>query len=183
MENKVSPFKPALNNGIILGIVTILISAVIWIAGLIESMGLMGSLYIMLFNLIVMVVLLIVFTKTYRDNFLERKITFGKAFVFAFLVIIVSTILTTIYNYIFNAFIDPEYVERIMRGIQDKTITMLENSGAGADAIDEVLIKFEEEGIPGAMKQAQQALIAGVIGGAIMALISSAIVKKDNTEV
>ncbi|RLD37696.1 MAG: hypothetical protein DRI74_06025 [Bacteroidetes bacterium] len=182
MENKVSPFKPALNNGIILGIVSIFISVIIWIAGLMESMGFAGSFYILMFNLTITVVLLVVFTKSYRDNLLDRKITFGKAFVFAFLVVIVSVILSAIYNYIFNTFIDPDYVQRLMLSMQDKTVAMLENSGAGDEAIDAMLAKFEEQGIPSVLKQVQQALIGGIVGGAFMALISSAIIKKDNTE-
>jgi hypothetical protein len=67
--------------------------------------------------------------------------------------------------------------------IQDKTVAMLENSGAGDDAIDEVLLKFEEDGIPSTFKQIQQGIVGGVIGGLFMALISAAIVKKDTTEV
>ncbi len=58
---------------------------------------------------------------------------------------------------------------------------MLEKRGAGEDAINEVLIKFEEQGIPGVWEQLRSTLMFGVIGGAIMSLISSAIVKKDNT--
>jgi len=183
MENKVSPFKPALNSGIILAIISIVISIIIWVFGIIESMSLFGGLYILLFNLVLTVVLLVIFTKSYRDKFFEGKITYGKAFIYGFLVVVFSAIIGAIYNYIFYTLIDPDYIRVITESTMDKTVAMMENSGANADAIDEVLIRFEEEGIPSAFKQLQQGLIFGIIGGAIMALISAAIVKKDTTAV
>lgn len=181
MENKVSPFKPALNSGIIMAIVSIVISVLIWVFGLLESMGIMGGLYIMVFSLIITVVLLVVFTKGYRDTFFAGKITYGQAFIYGLLVIVISTVIVAIYNYVFNSFIDPDYIQNITLAMQDKTVAMMEKSGASADAIDNVLVKFEEQGVPTVMKQVQQGLIGGVVGGLFMALISAAIVKKDTT--
>lgn len=183
MENKVSPFKPALNSGIILALVSIVISILVWVFGLMESMGIMGAAIMGITSLVITLVLLVIFTKSYRDKFFGGKFTYGKAFVFGFLVVVISALLTAIYNYIFNTFIDPEYMQNIALAIQDKTVSMMENSGANADAIDEVLVRFEEQGVPSALKQIQNDLVGGIIGGAVMALISAAIVKKDTTTV
>lgn len=181
MEKKSSPFMPSLNYGIIYAIIGILISVIVWATGLQESLGLMGSLTIGIFNLVVLLILLIIFTKAYRDKTLDRKITYGQAFVFGLLVVIVGTIISAIYNYIFNNYIDPEYMQRIMTGIQEKTLNMMAERGVPDDAIEQTMAKFEEQGVPDAMQMVKQTLMGGVIGGAIMSLISSAIVKKDNT--
>ncbi len=178
-ENNSSPFKMALTYGIYLSIVIIVITLVIWATSLIESLGFMGMTANSVINLAIYVVLLIIFTKLYRDNLLEGKITFGKAFTFGLLIVICSSLITGVFSYIFYKFIDPGYMERIMTVIQEKTYQMLANKGLSEDQIDAAMRAFEEKGVPTPMQSVQSALLNGIIGGSIMSLISSAIVKKN----
>ena len=178
-QNNVSPFKTALTYGIYLAVISILISLVVWATSLLEVLGVMGSMVIGLVNLLIMVILLIVFTKLYRDNVLGGKITFGKAFSFGVLIVVCSALITGIYNYVFFKFIDPGYMERIMTMMQEKMYQMLSNRGMSEDQIDVAMRAFEEKGVPTPFESVKQSLLNGLIGGAVMSLISSAIVKKN----
>ena len=178
-QTKVSPFKTALTYGIYMAIVGILISLIVWATNLMESLGLFGATVISLVNLLVMVILLIIFTKLYRDNLLGGKITFKQAFTFGVLIVVCSSLISALYNYIFFKFIDPGYMERIMTMMQEKMYQMLSNRGLPEDQIETAMRAFEEKGIPTPLESVQQAILGGLIGGAIMSLISSAIVKKN----
>jgi len=66
-----------------------------------------------------------------------------------------------------------------MTMIQDKTYQMLSSQGLSQDQIDAAMVKFEQKGTPSPMETLVSSLQGGIIGGAIMSLISSAIVKKN----
>jgi uncharacterized membrane protein (DUF485 family) len=172
-------FKLAMTYGLYLGGISIVLSIIIWATSLMEHLGLFGSVFIGVFNLVILIFLLIYFTKMYRDNQLDGKITFGKAFTFGVLIVLFSSVISSLYNYIFNKYIDPEYTQRIMTMIQEKTYQMMSNRGLSQDQIDSAMVKFEGKGIPTPIETLVSSLKAGLIGGAIMSLISSAIVKKN----
>jgi hypothetical protein len=139
-----------------------------------------GSALIGIVSLVITLTILIIFTKLYRDKELGGTITFGQAFKFGFVVVVVSVIVNSIYTYIFQSFIDPEYMTRVMQSIQGKTLAYLEKVGASEVQINKTMEKFAD--VPTAMKSVKQALISGLIGGAILSLISSAVIKKNKKE-
>jgi len=178
-QTNTSPFKPALTYGIYLALINIVILLIIWAANLIENLGLMGTSLISLLNLTVMVIFLVVFTKLYRDKILGGKITFRQAFAFGVLIVVCSSLISSLFSYILNRFIDPGYAGRIMTAMQEKTYQMLSNRGVSDDQIETAMRTFEEKGVPTPLDSLQQAILGGFVGGAIMSLISSAIVKKN----
>ncbi|MGQ8335208.1 DUF4199 domain-containing protein [Sunxiuqinia sp. A32] len=180
MEQKsTSMLKPAMNAGIILAIVSILFSVIVWITKLIENMGIFGSFVIMLVSLVITVVLLIVFTKRYRDINLGGQITFKDAFLFGLFIVVLSTVITSLYNYIFHNFIDPGYQERVMTSMQDKVYQMMSSKGVPEAQIEETLNQMAAQEKPTPLQLLRQSVIFGLIGGSIMSLISSAIIKKN----
>ena len=178
-QSNVSPLKSALTYGIYMAIISIVITLIIWATSLIESLGLMGASLIGLINLVITVVLLVIFTKLYRDNILGGTITFGKAFYYGVLIVVCSSLITGLFSYILYKFIDPGYMERIMTMMQEKMYQMFANRGMSEEQIDAAMRAFEEKGIPSPLESVQSALLGGVIGGAVMSLISAAIVKKN----
>jgi len=177
MEEKTSPLmKSALTYGVYLGLVSILISVVIWAGSIIESMGLFGGVFIGLFSFVISFVLLWVFAKNYRNKEFEGYISFSEAFKFTMLVVVFSTIVSLIYTYIFNAFIAPEYMENLMAVMQQKTLAFMESKGVPETQMDKAIEKFQE--IPTIWKTLRQTALSGLIGGAVVSLIVSAIVKK-----
>jgi hypothetical protein len=171
--------KLTMTYGLYLAGINIVWSIVIWATSMLEHLGLFGSAFIGVFNLVLLAFLLVFFTKKYRDNIFDGKITFGQAFSFGVMLVVFSSAITAIYSYIQNKFIDPDYMHRIMTMIQDKTYQMLSSSGLSQDQIDAQMAKFEQRGIPTPIETLVSSLEGGLIGGAIMSLISSAIVKKN----
>lgn len=180
MEQKSTLLKSALVYGLYAGLISILLSVIIWAGGLLESLGMWGSALIGILSLVVTLIILIIFTRMYRDKELGGVITFGQAFQFGILVIVVSIIVSSIYTFIFQSFIDPDYMVRVMQSIQDKTLAYLERMGASDAQIDKTMARFAE--VPTVFKSIKQGLISGLIGGAILSLISSAVIKKNKKE-
>ena len=182
MEQK-SPslINSSLTYGCYLSLVGILLSVIIWAGGIIESLGLFGSLAIGFAIFVITFFVLWVFAAKYRNNVHGGYIDFLEVLKFTLLVILFSTIISTIYNYIFHSFIDPEYMKNIMTVMQQKTLTLLENSGASEAQIQDTMAKFEE--IPTVTKTLLQGVKSGLIGGVIMSLIVSLIVRKKNEDI
>ena len=178
-QQQTNQYKLAMTYGLYLGGISIVLSIIVWATALMEKLGLFGSAFMGIFNLVILILLLIYFTKMYRNNELDGKITFGKAFVFGVMIVLFSTVVSSLYNYIFAKYIDPEYTQRIMTMMQDKTYQMMTNNNLPQEKIDEAMAKFQEQPIPTPIQSLISSLKFGLIGGAIMSLISSAIVKKN----
>jgi len=178
---KANMFKLAMTDGIYISAISIAISVLIWATSLMEKMGFFGSAFIGILQFVILVYLLIYFTKHYRNVLLSGKITFSQAFTFGVLLVILSSVITSLYSYIFNKFIDPEYASRIMTMMQDKTYQWMTSKGVPEDQIEAAMKKFEDKGIPSPMETLTTSLQIGLIGGVFMSLISSAIVKKNIT--
>ncbi|MBN1821539.1 MAG: DUF4199 domain-containing protein [Prolixibacteraceae bacterium] len=180
MEQKSSLLKSSLIYGLYLGLISILISVVIWATSLMEIMGIFGTSIIGLLSLIITFILLLVFTKSYRKKDLGGSITFGQAFLFGLLVMIFCTILTSIYNYVFSTIIDPEYTERLMAVLQQKTMEYMERVGAPESQINKAMERFGD--VPTVFESIKRNVMYGVIGGAVMSLIIAASIRKKPKE-
>lgn len=180
MEEQASNrLKVTMTYGIYLAGISIAISVIVWATSLIEHIGIFGSAFIGILQLALMAFLLVYYTKRYRDTMFNGKITFGQAFAFGVMLVVFSSVISSLYSYILNKYIDPDYMHRVMTMIQDKTYQMLSNSGMSQDQIEAQMVKIEERGIPSPIETLVSSLEGGLIGGAIMSLISSAIVKKN----
>lgn len=180
MEEQASNrLKVTMTYGIYLAGISIAISVIVWATSLIEHIGIFGSAFIGILQLALMAFLLVYYTKRYRDTMFNGKITFGQAFAFGVMLVVFSSLISSLYSYILNKYIDPDYMHRVMTMIQDKTYQMLSNSGMSQDQIEAQMVKIEERGIPSPIETLVSSLEGGLIGGAIMSLISSAIVKKN----
>jgi prepilin signal peptidase PulO-like enzyme (type II secretory pathway) len=178
-EHQTSSLKLTMTYGIYLAGISIVLSLIIWATNLIEHLGLFGSVLIGLLQIVMLAFLLVYFTKQYRDTLFDGKITFGQAFTFGVLLVVFSSVISALFSYILNKYIDPEYMQRVMTMIQDKTYQLLANNGLSQEQIDSQMARLENKGIPSPMESLVSSLEGGLIGGAIMSLISSAIVKKN----
>lgn len=182
MEQQSSPLlKSSVTAGVYLGLISILISVIIWAGSIIESMGLFGGAIIAIVSFLISLIFLFIFTKEYRNKKRDGFIRFGEAFKFAMIAIIVSTIISVIYTYIFQTLIAPDYTENMMAVMQQKTLTFMESKGVPDAQIDAAMEKFEE--IPTIWKSLRQTFSGGIIGGTIISLIVAAIVKKKQEDI
>lgn len=181
MEQNSSPFlKSSITAGVYLGLISILISVIIWAASIIESMGLFAGAIVTFVSFVILLVFLFIFTKDFRNKQLGGVISFKEAFKFAMLAIIVATVISVIYTYIFQTLIAPDYMENLMAVMQQKTLTFMEGKGVPDAQIDKAMEQFEE--IPTIWKSLQQTFTGGIIRGAIISVIIAAIVKRNEED-
>ena len=178
MEKKVSVWQATLNYGILFGLLLIIYSVVLYMFNIIPVGFTKLSLLLLVVNLAIYFFALWFFTKSYRNDILGGYIDYGKAFLFGLLIVAFSSILMAIYNYIFNAFIDPDYVQRVTDATQEWTREWMSSKGVPQSQIDITMEKMESKSLPTPLKSALQGILGGVIFGAIVSLITSAIVKK-----
>jgi hypothetical protein len=172
--------RQALNHSLVYATISILISVIIWITNLFSILGLMGNAVIGILNLVIMYSALLIFTKHFRNNYLDGYMDFGKAYLYGLIIIVGSSFLVMFYNFIFFSYIDPGYTEKMLMVMQEKMSIFLQNKGLSEDKIDEVLSKFKDVPIQSPFQTAKSGFVQSVILGAILALISAAFARKSN---
>jgi len=114
--------------------------------------------------------------KSYRKNSLDGVITFGQAFMQGLAIGLIGYAIIAVFNYIFNAFIAPEYMANQLEGFAE----FMESTGAPDEAIDQAISDFEESLPP--MKQLLSTIKSGAVMTVLFSLIVAASVKKDTTQ-
>ncbi|MEM9671283.1 MAG: DUF4199 domain-containing protein [Cyclobacteriaceae bacterium] len=108
-------------------------------------------------------------------------LSFKNAFVSTLIIIAIGSAISTVYSIIQFNVIDPSLKETISESVINRTVGMLENFGADDQVIDEAVANLEGQDTFGT-----QTLLMGylysLVGGAIIALIIAAIVKKKEPE-
>jgi uncharacterized membrane protein YhaH (DUF805 family) len=164
--------------GAILGIILVIISVLLYLLGLMKFNILM-SIVIFLINVTVMVTVVVIGTKRYRDEMLGGYIDFGKAFLVGLLIVVFSSVLTTFYNVVFNTFIDPEYYDRTIEAAKEWTGNFMYSKGVPEEQIDQALEQMGGREKPSVISMILGGIMAGAIGGSIVSLITAAILKKE----
>jgi hypothetical protein len=178
MKDKTSVFlKSTVNNGLIFGVIMIIVQLTFWMFN-IMPVGIGKSFLLLLFNLAIYTIGLWWFTKTYRDTVLGGVIKYGQAYLYGLMVCVFSTILLIIYNFIFNKFIDPEYLTRVLKATADWTEEFMKGKGVSNDQISAAVDKIMAKAHPTEISTAIKTFTGGVIMGAIVSLISAGIAKK-----
>src|SRR2546423_1714976 len=115
MENtKASPFKTGINFGAILGICLVIISVTTYLLGLSDNKP------ASLFNYVVILGIIILGTKSFRDHELNGFISYGQALGTGTLITFFGSIIVAFYTYIFLKFIDPSFITVLMEKVQEQ---------------------------------------------------------------
>ena len=182
MENKPNVWKEALNWGLIVGIISIILSVVLYVFDF-KPINFTNMGILFLLSMIVSIVALVYAVKAYRNNVYGGFISFKDAFVFGLLVMIVASIISSFYSFIFFSYIDPDYLISVVEGTRQSIEEFMLNRGMSEDDVAKAMEKAAEEPIPTPLKSSLQSIISGSIFGAILSLIIAAIMKKKNEEV
>ncbi len=164
--------KFIINNGVILGVATILISVVMYVMNLyIEKSWIGGTL-----NFIVMVAVIIYGINEYKKSN-GGFLTLGQAIKIGVGISLIAGILGVIYQLIFMNFIEPDFMDKMMQMQYDQ---MMESnpdmSQAQIDMSMEMGKKFSSPWITSAI-----GIISSMFFGLIISLIAGLIMKKENT--
>lgn len=167
------PFLPtAIRLGLIGSLIFIVYSLIANLTGLSVPTSIAVSLLNLIIALGVTIGFVIYVIRYHRDKELGGYISFGRAFLLAFAALVISTIISNIFNWVYLSFIDTSHLESVL----EATEKMMSDMGAPADAIEKQMSTMREQFTP--MGMMVQGLKYGLIGGAVIALICAAIMKK-----
>ncbi len=170
MENQQkSTNKTALHFGIILGIVSILISVIIYALGMQYDQdwktGMIGFL--------AMAIIVFLGIKKYKE-FNGGFLTLGEAIKTGIGIALIGGIISVIYSYVFMNFIEPDFIANTMAGAEEK---MLErNPNLTDEQIEQALSISKKMMSPGIMSAI--GILWSLFLGLIISLISGLILKK-----
>lgn len=174
MENQESPFKAGLNSGLILGIISIVITYIIYFI----DPTLLVAWYVGIGILVLYIGLIIYFGSQYRTS-IGGFMSFGTAFNFAFIAMVVSGLLGICGNLLLYNVVDPALPGVLIESQMETQMAMLEKFGAAdsmtSEQLDDIRTSLESGyTVTGQLKAFGFLLIAY----AIIALILGAILKK-----
>jgi hypothetical protein len=174
MENVDSPSKAGLNTGLILGLISVVLTFLIYF---IDS-GLLVTWYIGIGMLVLYIGLIIYFGMQYRNS-IGGYMSFGSAFNFAFITLVVSGIITVLGNILLYTVVDPALPKVLADAQMESQMALLDRFGAGesfsSEQIDEMRTGIESAYTPLGQLKGFGFLL---IGYAIIALIIGAVLKK-----
>ena len=170
-----SPIQSAVRPGIILGLVSLVLT---YVAYFIDS-SYLASGYFGLVALVLFFGLIIYFGKEYRNE-LGGFMTFGVAFNFSFFAILISGVIGLIGSILLFHVIDPSLPQVLGDITFESQLEMMENFGASPDSLaPEVLDEMREASAYNFTLMGQlKGFGIGLIAYAIIALILGAILKK-----
>ncbi len=167
METKASVWKANLNNGVILGLIGVVLSLILYFFDLITNSSL--SYLILLIEAVVLYFMI----KSYRDTVLNGYMTYGQSVGAGVVIFLYATIISTIFSYILYKFIDPGLINKMLTIAEEN----LAKRGMAADAIDSAMSITKKMMKPEIM--IISGLFGGVFGGTIISLIISIFTKKE----
>jgi hypothetical protein len=170
-----SPIQSAVRPGIILGLVSLVLT---YVAYFIDS-SYLASGYFGLIALVLFFALIIYFGKEYRNE-LGGFMTFGAAFNFSFFAILISGVIGLIGSILLFHVIDPSLPQVLGDITFESQLEMMGNFGASPDSLaPEVLDDMREASASNFTLVGQlKGFGFGLIAYAIIALILGAILKK-----
>lgn len=169
-EKPVSLMKSSLTYGIYLGIVSILISVVIYVLGYsFEDWVQYSSLPIVIGG--------IIWAQIAYKKALGGEMTFGQAIGVGTMTVIFSSVLSAIYTYLLFAVIDTSLIEQLRLVTEQKIVEQGKVPEEQLDAVVEMMTKFQKPWI-----MAVSAIVMGCIMGVIISLLTGIFTKKNPSD-
>lgn len=165
-NNTLTPGKFAVNYGLTLGVILIIISAFLYFSGM-QLEGVQWPMYI--YYIIFPLIIIYAISQFKKTN--NNLLSLGEALKVGLMVSIISALIFAVYNIIFNYLIDPEFVDKMMEVTREK---LLENPKMTEEMVDksiEIGKKFANPFLASTIWVALSAifgLIYSLIGGLVM---------------
>lgn len=177
METKNSLFSSALKSGLIIGVVSIVVFILMYVAD-IKPVGIIMPFVMMLAGLAINIIVLVVLFKKYR-TLIGGFISFRDAFLYCFIALVTASLVSSVFSILFMQFVDPDYLKNIMEAQK----AYMENYLSGKvseEQLSQTLDKIDEQAAKMTpVSSTIRSLIGSVIFGGIVALIMGAIMKKN----
>ncbi|MDN4166974.1 DUF4199 domain-containing protein [Cytophagales bacterium LB-30] len=176
MEETVSLKNHAIKWGVILGVISLMITLVVYIID--YSLMAKGSFG---FAALALSIGIVVYSGILYRREIGGYMSFKDAFLVTFIVLVLSGLIGTVFNMLLFNVIDPELAVNMKEVMLDNTAATMESFGAPADAIDEAIANMEEQEFYTPAKIATQ-FGWSLIVFAIIAAIIGLIIKKNEPE-
>ncbi|MDO9553785.1 DUF4199 domain-containing protein [Rhodonellum sp.] len=174
MENENTPFKAGLNSGLILGLISVVLTYVIYFV----DSSLLAAWYVGIGIFVLFIGLIIYFGIQYRNS-IGGYMPFGAAFNFSFITLVVAGIIGVLANILLFTVVDPALPNVLVDAQMETQMAMLDKFGAGdsisSEQLDEMRTNLQNAYTPFGQLKGFGFLL---IGYAIFALILGAILKK-----
>jgi hypothetical protein len=167
MEERKSVWKETLNYGLILGLITIVVSVLAYM------LDVTGKPWVIVPSLIISIGALYMLLRSYRDTFNHGYISYGKAVGAGVVINIYAAILGAIYIYVLYGFIDPGLVDKQILEAEEKLIARGMPEGS-IDAALEMQAKFMKPWF-----MAVSSVFTAAFFGLILSLLVSLFIKKE----
>lgn len=167
MEQQTSVWKANINNGLILSLLGIVYSLVIWIMNLTFN-RVQGYVF-----MVVLIVVLYFLLKSYRDNYMYGRITFGQAFGAGVVIFLYFSIISAIFSYLMYTVIDPELSAKQL-AFTEEMLSRRNMPQQALDAAMEVQKKLMKPGIISLLS-----IFGNMFTGAIMSLLVAIFVRQE----
>lgn len=168
--------RTLINNSLIYGLLTAAISIVFSVVAYILDVPFKSP--VMFFSLVILLAGLVYGTLQYKNVYLGGNISFGKAFLSAFIIVLTAAVVSAVYSYVFLSFIDPAYLERIIQQSMDQTEAKLVAKGLSEDQMAPALAMTRKFMSP--LMISIMSIISTAVFGAILSLIAAAFLKKED---
>ncbi|MEI6059805.1 MAG: DUF4199 domain-containing protein [Bacteroidota bacterium] len=177
METKNSLFISAFKSGLIIGVVSIVVFIIMYVAD-IKPIGILRPILILLLSLAISITVLVVLFKQFRSS-IGGFISFRDAFLYCFIAFSVSVIISQLFNYIFILLIDPEYYKNVMEAQK----SWMENYLSGKMPEDQIAQQLDKLDVQtakmGTFSTFLKNLLGSIVVGGIISLIVGTIMKKN----
>lgn len=168
MEQNVNVWKANLTNGLILGIAGIMFTLIVYFLDLTfnKSVG-----YIFM---VIGIVLLYFFLKSYRDNFLHGSMTYGQSVGAGVIIYLYYSVISAIFIYLLYKVIDTGLTNKMLAYVEEEMM----KSGKVSDSDLETVMAMQRK-ILRPEFMAPLSLITNMFYGTVISLIVSIFVKRE----
>ncbi|OAQ39761.1 hypothetical protein A5893_09270 [Pedobacter psychrophilus] len=169
--------KNAINNGIIIAVITIAIQLLTYYA----APALLGATWFGIATGLIVLVVYILFTIDLRKK-IGGFWSFKQALTGIFIMSLVANVVSSVFNFVFYKFVEPDAYEKVKGYVTDGLTATFEKMGMSGDAMDEAVEKATEslksQYQPSPLDFLKNIAIAILIGF-VLSLIFAAIFKRN----
>jgi hypothetical protein len=168
VSDQPSAFKYALKCGVGMGLFGMAFNVVLYLTNELANYPILWGFFLL------MGVVDFFLVKNYRNKLPGNKISFGKAFIICFQIVLYGGIVYAVYDFVFMKYISPESLENFLKQLEQQLI----NKGMSQERID-VQVKMTRMWRSNGALQIGSSLVFSSFVGIIIALIVAALCKRE----
>lgn len=173
---EVSPWPTGSRYGLLAGLVLVVVSLALHLAGAVDYTGQDGSSSWItnILNWGIIIVAIILAVRQHRDQELGGLISFGRSFYVGFIVSLLIGVISAVWGYVFFGFIEPGLIDTMLEMQKEQ---MMDQQGMSASDVEQGISMMKWMFTPGMF--AVFGLLGSLIAGSIFSLIIAPFMKRE----